>query len=215
MVGHRLRGLERKLRKSRGGSLARPRRGRQPWIVEGLEDRLLLSGSPTIYTVNSTGNGTTGTGDSGTLPYVISQANSNANTAGSEIQFDPTVFASAQTITLASTLVLSETSRAGGDRRPRRERRDGQWRRCRRGFSVTSGVKASFTGLTISGGLAVQGGGLSVDRRHGVAHERRRDQRPGCGGTWDARTCRSSRWPRRQRFGRRHLPEWGESDTDG
>ena len=96
--------------KSRGSSLTRRRRRKQPWFLEALEDRLLLSGSPTIYTVNSTGNGTTGTGDSGTLPYVIGQANANTNKAGSEIQFDPTVFKTAQTITLASTLVLSETA---------------------------------------------------------------------------------------------------------
>ena len=80
------------------------------WVLEGLEDRLLLSGGPTIYTVNSTGNGTTGTGDSGTLPYVIGLANVDTEPAGSEIEFDPTVFGSPQTITLASTLVLSETA---------------------------------------------------------------------------------------------------------
>ena len=110
MVGQPLRGLERTLRTSRRLSHTRRRRGKQPWLVESLEDRLLLAGSPTIYTVNSTGNGTTGTGNSGTLPYVIGQANANSNIAGSEIQFDPTVFKTAQTITLSSTLVLSETA---------------------------------------------------------------------------------------------------------
>ena len=112
--------------------------------------------------MNSTGNGTTGTGDSGTLPYVVGLANANINTAGSEIEFDPTVFASPQTITLASTLVLSETAGpevidglgasivtvSGGG--------------AVEVFSVTSGVTASLTGLTISGGSATQGGGLSV-----------------------------------------------------
>jgi hypothetical protein len=111
MIGDRLRGLQRTWRTSRGGSRARPRRGRPPWLVEGLEGRLLLSGSPTIYTVNSTGNSTTGTGDSGTLPYVIGLADANTNTAGSEIQFDLTAFASPQTITLSGTPVLSETDR--------------------------------------------------------------------------------------------------------
>ena len=139
MVGHPLRGLKRTFRKSRGVSLARRRRGMHPWLVEGLEDRLLLSGNPTIYTVNSTGNGTTGTGDSGTLPYVIGQANANTNTAGSEIQFDPTVFASPQTITLASTLVLSETA----------------------GPEVIDGPGASL--VTVSGGNAVEV--FSVDER--------------------------------------------------
>jgi hypothetical protein len=101
MIGHRLRGSEMKLRRSRSGSMGRSRRGSRPWVLEGLEERLLLA---TIYTVNSTGSGTSGMGDSGTLPYVIGQANANANPAGSEIEFDPTVFATPQTITLTNTL---------------------------------------------------------------------------------------------------------------
>ena len=64
--------------------------------LEMLEPRVVLS--PTIYTVDSTGNGTSGSGTSGTLPYVISQANANTNTDGSEIEFDPSVFSSPQTI---------------------------------------------------------------------------------------------------------------------
>ena len=65
---------------------------------------------PAIYTVNSTGNGTSGTGDSGTLPYLIGQANANTSTAGSLIQFDPTVFTPSfgGVITLSSSLELSE-----------------------------------------------------------------------------------------------------------
>jgi hypothetical protein len=65
--------------------------------------------SPTIYTVNSTGNSTSGSGTSGTLPYVISQANVNSNPDGSEIEFDSSVFSTPQTIALGLTpLVLSE-----------------------------------------------------------------------------------------------------------
>ncbi len=75
--------------------------------LEALESRVVLS--PTIYTVNSTGNGTAGAGASGTLPYVISLANADSNPDGSEIEFDPTVFSSAQTINLSGTLVLRET----------------------------------------------------------------------------------------------------------
>ncbi len=110
MVAHPLRALERTLRKSRGSSLGRSRRGTQPWFLESLVDRLLLSGGPTIYTVNSTGNGSSGTGNSGTPPYVIGQADANSNTAGSEIEFDPTVFASPRTIAPAGTLLLSEAA---------------------------------------------------------------------------------------------------------
>jgi hypothetical protein len=60
--------------------------------------------------VNSTGSGTSGSGTSGTLPYVISQANANTNSDGSEITFDPTFFSTQQTIDVEATLVLSETS---------------------------------------------------------------------------------------------------------
>ena len=76
--------------------------------LEHLEPRVVLS--PTIFTVNSTGNTSLGSGTSGTLPYVISQANANMNTQGSEIQFDSSVFSTPRTITLAATLVLSEKS---------------------------------------------------------------------------------------------------------
>ncbi len=162
MVGHPLRGLKRTLRNSRGALHARRRTAKQPWFVESLEDRLLLSGNPTIFTVNSTGNSTTGTGDSGTLPYVIGQANANTNTAGSEIQFDPTVFASPQTITLASTLVLSETAGPEVIDGPGTNLVTVSGNNAVEVFSVTNGVTASLTGLSISGGLAPQGGGLSV-----------------------------------------------------
>ncbi len=50
---------------------------------------------------------------SGDLLWAITQANANPNTAGSVINFDPTVFGTAQTITLSRTLELSET---GGGR---------------------------------------------------------------------------------------------------
>jgi hypothetical protein len=127
--------------------------------VEALEGRALLSGGPTIYTVNSVDNGATGTGTSGTLPYVISQANANSNPAGSRIEFDPTVFSSPQTIALASTLELSETAGpevivgpgsgvvtiSGGN--------------AVRVVQVDSGVTATLSGLTISDGNASSGPG--------------------------------------------------------
>ena len=85
------------------------RRIRRTFTLEPLEERVVLS--PTIYTVNSAGSGASGSGTSGALPYVISQANANTNTAGSMIEFESTVFnaSSPQTITLTSTLSLSET----------------------------------------------------------------------------------------------------------
>ncbi len=132
-------------------------------MLEGLENRLLLSSSPTIYTVNSTGNDITGSGNSGTLPYVIGLANNDPNTAGSKIQFDKTVFASPQTITLSSTLVLSETAGPEVIDGPGAKRVTVSGNNSVEVFSVVSGVTATLTGLTISSGLASQGGGLSVD----------------------------------------------------
>ncbi len=88
MLGH-----DRRVRALTSGAFGdrarvRARRNRRRWVLEDLEDRFLLSGSPTIYTVNWTGDGTA---DTGTLPHVIGEANGNTNTARSGIQFDPTV----------------------------------------------------------------------------------------------------------------------------
>ena len=131
--------------------------------LEGLEDRVMLTGTPSIYVVNSSGNGNSGTGNTGTLPYVVGQANSDPNTAGSEIQFDPTVFdaGSLNTIALAATLDLNETAgpevidgpgpgvvavSGGGNVEV---------------FNVGSNVTASLIGLTITGGSASSGGGVA------------------------------------------------------
>src|SRR5262249_3695048 len=83
---------------------ARATRRRRLGRPEGLEGRVLLSG-PDVYTVNlTTDNGPTsagsGAGLTGDLRYVINQANVNTNQDGSVIAFDPTVFATPQTITL-------------------------------------------------------------------------------------------------------------------
>ncbi len=121
----------------------------------------VLSGSATIYTVNSTGNSPTdGSGTSGTLPYLIAQANANTSPAGSEITFDPTVFGTPQTIELADTLVLSET--AG----PEVVDAAGVSTVTISGgnsvgvIEVDAGTTADVTLLTISDGLATQGGGI-------------------------------------------------------
>ncbi len=114
MIRHWLLRLDMRSRATR----RRPR-GRRNCGLEGLEDRVLLSGNPTVYTVNvTTDNGATtagaGSGTTGDLRYAIDQANNHtANPDGSVITFDPTVFASRQTITLTAglgTLELSETS---------------------------------------------------------------------------------------------------------
>ena len=104
---------------SRARQQARVRRSRRLWVLEGLEDRVLLSGNPTYYTVNLTSDTGASSGTdayptagtpSGDLLWAVTQANANTNSAGSVIEFDPTVFATPQTITLSSTLVLSESA---------------------------------------------------------------------------------------------------------
>ena len=128
---------------------ARRRRRMRPTLM-ALEDRKLLS----MFTVNSTLDD----GSVGTLRWAIGQANS---TGGAEtITFDPTVFASAQTITLTGgQLELSDTSgtetitgpaagvTVSGDE-------------TSRVFQVDPGVTADLSGLTISGGSTGNGGGL-------------------------------------------------------
>src|SRR5271156_5299227 len=78
------------------------------WSLEELERRVLLA--PTAYLVDSTASSVSGSGTSGSFSYVVGLANVNANPAGSQITFDPTVFSTPQTITLASALGLSETA---------------------------------------------------------------------------------------------------------
>ena len=85
-------------------------RGRRTWGPEQLEDRLLLSGNPTAYTVNLLGDPDMGTGTTGDIAYVINKANGNASPAGSVIAFDPTLFATPQKIRLTRTLELREQS---------------------------------------------------------------------------------------------------------
>jgi len=160
MVGHHRHGLAATSVASHRGARRRTRRSRRLWAVEGLENRLLLSGGPTIYTVNSTSGGITGSGDSGTLPYVIGLANNDPNTAGSEIEFDPSVFGSSQTITLSSTLALSETAGPEVIDGPGASLVTVSGHNAVEVFSVVNGVTATLTGLTISGGSAPQGGGI-------------------------------------------------------
>src|SRR5262249_45178761 len=135
------------------------RRRRRLWMPEGLENRVLLAGSPNYYTVNLTSDtgassGTdSNTGDpSGDLLWAITQANANTNPAGSVINLAPTSLSTQQTITLTRTLTLSET--AGP------EVIDGtgaslvtvSGNNGVQVFSVDSGVTATLRGLTISGG---------------------------------------------------------------
>ena len=116
-------------------------------------------GSPLAFTVDSSTSTGTGSGNAGDLVYCIEQANANPDPAGSVIQFDPTDFATPHTITLPSTLELSDTNGP--------EEIDGPGANLLTlsgnqvgAFEVDSGVTASIVGLTISGSSAGYGGGI-------------------------------------------------------
>ena len=130
-------------------------------MLEGLENRTLLSGSPTIYTVDLTSDTGTGSDNKGDLLYCITQANANANTAGSEIEFAPTVFqvATQQSITLSATLVLSETAGPEVLDGPGASDLKITGNDTVEVFSVSSDTTATLSGLTIWGGMTNQSGG--------------------------------------------------------
>lgn len=132
--------------------------------LESLENRVLLSGGPTEYTVDLTSDtGASTAADAGDLRYVVSQANANSNSAGSQIEFDPSVFATPQTITLSSSMVLSEA--------PGPEMIDGPGASLvtidanQKGtvLVVNRGTSASVSGLTVSHGWTFVGGGIVND----------------------------------------------------
>ena len=132
---------------------------RRPWL-ELLESRVVLS--PTIFTVDSAGSGVTGSGTSGTLPYVVSEADANTNAAGSEIEFDSSVFSlsAPQTITLGATLVLLETAGPEVIDGPGADVVTVSGGGAVQVLDIDSGVTASISGLTIANGNAPSGGGI-------------------------------------------------------
>ena len=127
--------------------------------------------TPTYYTVNllsdtgaSSGTDST-TGDrSGDLLWAVTQANANANPAGSVINFDPAVFAAAETISLTSTLALDESDGLEVISGP------GSGLLTVNGadkvtvFEIDGGIAASISGVTIAGGSAIAGGGGIINR---------------------------------------------------
>ncbi len=150
MIRHRMRGWEVWSHSAANGEGTRRRRY---CVLERLENRTLLSGSPTVYTVDLTGGtGASTSADEGTLLYCVTQANVNPNTAGSEIEFDPTVFATPQTITLFSTLVLAETQGPEAIDGPGATDVTISGNNAVEVLSVSSGVAASLSGLTVADG---------------------------------------------------------------
>ena len=157
MIRHWLSGLS---KSSQATRQSRARRRRRLCALEGLEDRLLLSGSPTVYTVDLTSNnGTSTSTNMGDLLYCITQANANTNPAGSLILFDPTDFATPQTIALNSTLELSETAGPEVIDGPGASVVTISGNNAVGVFNLPEGVTATLSGVTISGGMNNQAGG--------------------------------------------------------
>lgn len=148
-----------------------PRRVRRKWsvrpVMEPVERRLLLSAVD--LTVDSTGGGASGMGTSGTLPYVLSLANANAITYAKsyndiEIGFDPVIFSSSspQTISLDAPLTLSETTLPVVINGPGAGVLSISGAPASSVFDVASGVTATISGLTVTGGSAsYRGGGVN------------------------------------------------------
>ncbi len=132
---------------------------RRAWLPESLEGRVLLSGNPTVYTVDLTSTNGTGTGTTGDLVYVLGQANANTNTAGSLIEFDLSVFSSSKTITLTGPLTLSETAGPEVIDGPGANLVNLNGGGSTQVFSVNSSVTATISALTISAGSASTSGG--------------------------------------------------------
>jgi hypothetical protein len=151
---------------------SRRARGGRLWELEGLENRMLLSGSPTVYTVNlTTDAGPTsagsGTGDTGDLRYCINLANSDPNPSGTMIEFDPTVFSTAQTIVLSSTLGTLTLSNTVAPEMIDASTVTGpvtiSGNKLVEVFNVQSDVTASINDLSIIDGNGVFGGGMFND----------------------------------------------------
>ncbi len=110
---------------------SRARRRRQLCVLDALEERVLLSApTATVFMVTNTSNNPAVVGS---LPSEVKKADANTNTAGSVIEFDKNVFKAStpRTITLASTLALTETNGPEVIDGPREHCHD-QWQQCRR-----------------------------------------------------------------------------------
>ncbi len=132
-------------------------------MLEGLEERVLQA---TVFVVtNASGNPAL----VGSLPFEIKKADANANPAGSLIEFKANFFKATtpRTITLASTLALTETNGPEVIDGPGASIVTISGHNAVEVFSVATGVTASLSGLTISGGNAANavedGGGIRND----------------------------------------------------
>ncbi len=137
----------------------------------GAYERPVTTGPATVYTVDLTSASGTGSGNAGDLVYTVNQADANTNPAGSVIEFDPTVFNASmpQTITLSSTLVLSESVGPEVIDGPGANIVTISGENAVTVFEINDNVIASLGGLTISqgssdtgeAGLTGDGGGIN------------------------------------------------------
>jgi hypothetical protein len=139
-------------------------------------------GNPTVYTVSLTTDTGTSSGTdastgtpSGDLRWAITQANTNTNPAGSVIEFDPTVFGTAQTVNLSSTLVLNESAGPEAIEAPAAgvAITGGSSPAFPNGFAcfqVDSGTTATLSGLAITAGIDNMGSLTVMDTITGGVH---------------------------------------------
>jgi hypothetical protein len=116
--------------------------------------------SATDYTVNTANGGVMGSGNSGSLAYVVNKANADTNPAGELISFDSTAFPAGQVTTIDVLNTLDVTAKnlniiAGNDNvaisgNDRVEV-----------MSVSENANVSLVGLTIIRGSAVNGGAIN------------------------------------------------------
>ena len=144
-------------------SAARDRHGRnrRPFGLERLEDRMMLSGGPTIFTVTDTSGLST---DTGSLVFALKEAIANPNPAGSLIEFSTPLFSTPQTITLTNTLDLFGSAGPITIDGPGANLLTVSGRNAVEVFEVDFDATAVISGLTITGGTAArEGGGIFND----------------------------------------------------
>jgi hypothetical protein len=148
--------LKTKSQSHSNGAGERHRRNRRSFGLERLEDRMMLSGGPTVFTVTDTSDLIT---DTGSLVFAIKQANANPNPAGSLIEFSTPLFSTPQTITLTSTLTLTGSAGPITIAGPGANLLTVSGGNAVEVFDVDFGTTAVLSGLTISGGSTTRDGG--------------------------------------------------------
>ncbi len=118
-----------------------------------------------MYIVNSASGAVSGSGNIGSLPYVVGQANVDPNTAGSVITFEPTLFnpSSPQLIALAAPLSLTESAGPEIIDGPGTDAVAISGNISMAIFMIPSGVNATLSGMTITSGRSSSSGAIDND----------------------------------------------------